>query len=90
MHADHVNFAGPCMESTSFSMNTEALAAEDMMGEAFDKHAGSSDRRLDGQRSKLIVMMCNDTARYVGPQRRRRCRTHSVYDIRYTFTEVDE
>jgi hypothetical protein len=63
MHADHVNFAGPCMESTSFSMNTEALAAEDMMGEAFDKHAGSSDRRLDGQISKLIVMMCNDTAR---------------------------
>jgi hypothetical protein len=51
------------MESTSFSMNTEALAAEDMMGEAFDKHAGSSDRRLDGQISKLIVMMCNDTAR---------------------------
>jgi hypothetical protein len=83
MHADHVNFAGPCMESTSFSMNTEALAAEDMMGEAFDKHAGSSDRRLDGQISKLIVGQ-------VGPQRRRRCRTHSVYDIRYTFTEVDE
>jgi hypothetical protein len=43
MHADHVDFAGPRMESTSFLMNTQALAAEDMMGEAFDEYTGSSD-----------------------------------------------